>query len=87
MASFCVDVTTPQIEILRVGCVFYSIAVWEVFEYYYDPEMGRFPDLNELPALDDGVPFADVIRKCWKGEYASVHALRRDVDGSVSVLE
>lgn len=77
MERFCVHGTTPQIEILQLGCLLYSIAVWQELKYdYFDTE--RWPEAEELPAMDD-ILFASVIRKCWKGEYASMEALQRDI--------
>lgn len=77
MEHFYVSGTAPQIEILYVGCVFYSVAVWQVFEYDYD-ENERFPKVDELP-VTEGVLVGNIVNKCWNGEYASMEALRRDV--------
>ncbi|KAK2799698.1 hypothetical protein FQN50_008398 [Emmonsiellopsis sp. PD_5] len=77
MQRFCESGTTPQVEILYVGCVLYSIAAWHEFKYdYFENE--RFPEPEELPAMD-GILFASIIRKCWTGGYASMEALSRDI--------
>jgi serine/threonine protein kinase len=77
MEHFCVNDTTPKIEILHLGCILYSIAIWREFKYdYFDTE--RWPEAGELPATDD-IPFASIIQKCWNGEYASMEALQRDM--------
>ena len=77
MARFCVNATTTQIEILHLGCVLYSIAVWREFRYnYFDTE--RWPAAGELP-ITDGILFASVIQKCWNGEYASLEELQKNV--------
>jgi hypothetical protein len=75
MAHFNVDGLTPQVEMLHVGCVFYSIAVRQVFDYYYDEVEDRIS--AELPGTD-GVLFANAIRKCWSREYASMEDLNKD---------
>ncbi|KAH8695766.1 kinase-like domain-containing protein [Phaeosphaeriaceae sp. PMI808] len=77
MERFCVNDTTPQIEILHLGCILYSIAVWQEFKYnYFDTE--RWPEAEKLPATDN-ILFASVIKKCWNGEYASMEALQKDM--------
>ncbi|PGH14650.1 hypothetical protein AJ80_05830 [Polytolypa hystricis UAMH7299] len=77
MEQFCDYDTTPQVEILYLGYVLYSIVIWKEFKYDYFKNM-RFPEAEELPATD-GIPFGAVVRKCWAGEYASMEVLRRDV--------
>jgi serine/threonine protein kinase len=77
MQHFCESGTTPQIEILYVGCVLYSIAAWKKFKYdYFENE--RFPEPEELP-VTDGVLFERVIRNCWAGQYTSMEAVGNDV--------
>ncbi|KKZ67384.1 hypothetical protein EMCG_06946 [[Emmonsia] crescens] len=84
MQQFCESGTTPQIEILYVGCVVYSIAVWQEFKYdYFKNEC--FPEAEELPAMNS-VLFASVIRKCWTRGYASMEALRKDVHNTAECL-
>ncbi|KAF2460479.1 kinase-like domain-containing protein [Lineolata rhizophorae] len=51
MGQFHVNGTTPQIEILHLGCMLYSIAVWREFKYdYFDLE--RWPEAGELPMTE-----------------------------------
>jgi hypothetical protein len=79
MARFCVNDTTAQIEILHLGCILYSIAVWREFRYnHFDTNRG--PVVGELP-ITDGILFASIIQKCWNGEYASLQELQKDVHG------
>ncbi|KAF9887413.1 hypothetical protein FE257_010268 [Aspergillus nanangensis] len=77
MDSFCVNETTLKMEILHLGCIFYSIATWTRFKYYYF-DYGRFPLDGELPSTK-GVLGNEIIDKCWNGEYASMDALAKDV--------
>ncbi|PGH09030.1 hypothetical protein AJ79_05759 [Helicocarpus griseus UAMH5409] len=90
MACFSVGGgVTPQVEIARVGCVFYSVAVWRVFECHFDDGEGDDDDdgngkvfsQTELldVSTDGGVLFASAIEKCWGRGYASMEALRREV--------
>jgi serine/threonine protein kinase len=80
MERFCANDTTPQIEILHLGCILYSLAVWREFKYnYYDTE--RWPEAGELPATDN-ILCANIIKKCWNGEYASMEALQKDIHAS-----
>ena len=77
MERFCVNDTTPQIEILHLGCILYSIAVWQELTYnYFHTE--RWPVAGKLPATDD-ILFASIIKKCWNGEYTSMEALQKDI--------
>ncbi|KAF2176765.1 kinase-like protein [Zopfia rhizophila CBS 207.26] len=79
MTRFCVNDTTPQIEILHLGCILYSIAAWKEFKYNYF-EAERWPEVGELPVTDD-ILYASIIKKCWNGEYVSMEALLKDVQG------
>lgn len=77
MERFCVNDTTPQIEILHLGCILYSIAAWREFKFnYFDKEC--WPEAGELPVTDN-IFFASIITKCWSGEYASMESLQKDV--------
>jgi hypothetical protein len=68
---------TPQIELLQLVCVLYSIAVWQELKYdYFDDEC--WPAAGELPTTD-GILFADIIEKCWNGEYPSMEKLQKDI--------
>jgi hypothetical protein len=79
MERFCINGTTPKIEILHVGFILYSIVVWQELKYdYFYTE--RWPEAAELPATD-GILFGSIIQKCWGGEYASMEALQKDVHG------
>ncbi|KAI1921750.1 hypothetical protein LOZ12_002184 [Ophidiomyces ophidiicola] len=76
MEQFCVYETTPQVELLALGSLLYSIIVWKCFEYDYF-ENNRLPEPQELPTTN-GIPFGSIIRKCWSGQYASMEALMKD---------
>jgi serine/threonine protein kinase len=77
MAQFSENRVTPQVEILFLGCVLYSIAVWKEFKYdYWETE--RWPEPGELPEMD-GIVFASVISKCFNKEYCSMEALQKEV--------
>ncbi|KAK2787061.1 hypothetical protein FQN53_005761 [Emmonsiellopsis sp. PD_33] len=81
MENFSAHDTNPQIEILHLGCVFYSIAAWSEFRYdYFDDK--RFPNPDELPSTD-GITGGMIIRKCWMGGYASMELLSKDVAASL----
>ncbi|PGH01686.1 serine/threonine protein kinase [Helicocarpus griseus UAMH5409] len=77
MERFCDCDTTPQVEMLYLGYVLYSILVWKELKYDYFENM-CFPKPEELPETD-GIVYGAIIRKCWAGEYASMEALRNDV--------
>jgi hypothetical protein len=78
MECFSTNGTNPEIEILHLGCVFYSIAVWSKFKYNYF-DHGRWPHPDELPNTE-GIPGGVVIRKCWAREYASMELLKQDAE-------
>ncbi|BDD59061.1 hypothetical protein MAP00_004299 [Monascus purpureus] len=63
-----------QIEILHLGWILYSISSWHVHKYHFfgpeNPDL-CWPDADSLPNVDD-VLFGRIIRKCWRGEYASM---------------
>ncbi|OJD24851.1 serine/threonine protein kinase [Blastomyces percursus] len=81
MEHFSANDTNPEIEILHLGCVFYSIAVWSKFKYdYFDHQ--RWPNEDELPNTD-GILGGMIIRKCWTRGYGSMELLRKDVEASL----
>ncbi|KAB8259974.1 kinase-like domain-containing protein [Aspergillus pseudonomiae] len=63
-----------QIEILHLGWILYSIASWRVHKYYFfnpkNPDL-VWPAPDSFPHLD-GVLFGQIIKKCWRGEYATM---------------
>ncbi|KAK8225402.1 kinase-like domain-containing protein [Phyllosticta capitalensis] len=68
---------TAQEEMLNLGYIFYSIAIWKETRYdWYETK--TFPKVEDLPSLD-GIPFATVIRKCWTGAYRSMQELKDEV--------
>ncbi|KAF1962102.1 hypothetical protein CC80DRAFT_400151, partial [Byssothecium circinans] len=81
MERFCENDTNSQIEILELGCLLYSIAVWQELKYdYFDTK--RWPEAGELPETDD-ILFASIVKKCWNGEYASMEELQKDMHSTV----
>ncbi|KAF2460516.1 hypothetical protein BDY21DRAFT_335622 [Lineolata rhizophorae] len=75
----CENGVTVKIEILHLGWIIYSIAVWAVHKYYYfghgDPQ---WPRLQDLPPTDH-VYCGPIIQKCWNGDYKNVEALNKDM--------
>jgi hypothetical protein len=56
-----------------------QLAVWQELKYsYWDTD--RWPETGELRATD-GIIFGNIIKKCWGGEYVSMDALQRDIQG------
>ncbi|PGH29535.1 serine/threonine protein kinase [[Emmonsia] crescens] len=81
MEHFSIYDINAHIEILHLGCLFYSISTWSKFKYdYFDDN--RFPNLDELPDTD-GIISGMIIRKCWTRGYANMELLRKDVEGSL----
>ncbi|PGG97286.1 serine/threonine protein kinase [Helicocarpus griseus UAMH5409] len=81
MEHFSANDTNAGIEVLHLGCIFYSIAVWLKFKYdYFD--QNRWPDPEELPNTD-GILGGKIIRKCWTRGSASMESLRKDVEASL----
>ncbi|OGM47845.1 hypothetical protein ABOM_003283 [Aspergillus bombycis] len=63
-----------QIEILHLGWVLYSIASWRVHKYYFfspeNPDL-HWPAPDSFPKVDD-VLWGQIVKKCWRGEYAGM---------------
>jgi serine/threonine protein kinase len=77
MEDICARDPLSRVDLLGVGCVFYSIAAWKVFSYdYFEP--GRWPTPEELPPTD-GILCEDIIQKCWQNTYSSMKPLYEDV--------
>ncbi|KAF2456171.1 kinase-like domain-containing protein [Lineolata rhizophorae] len=73
--TICENDLTAKIEILHLGWVIYSIAVWDVHKYYYfDCEDPQWPSPEELPATDH-LFWGTIIQKCWNGDYVSMIAV------------
>ncbi|KAH8698348.1 kinase-like domain-containing protein [Talaromyces proteolyticus] len=77
MKHACVNETTTSMEILHLGCIFYSIAAWTKFKYYYFDHW-RWPLLEELPDTND-IICGDVIKKCWTAKYATIEEVAKDI--------
>lgn len=79
MGRFCANGTNPKIEILHLGCVFYSIAVWSRFKYDYF-EHNRWPNPTSFPA--QMVYSGEILSESAGrgGRYASMDLLRKSVE-------
>ena len=76
--NICENDLTARIEILHLGWIIYSIAVWQVHKYYFfDPENLHWPKQQALPKTDK-LFCGRIIEKCWRGEYASMDALNEE---------
>ena len=77
MGQFSDHGVTPQVEMLYLGCVSYSIAAWREFKYdYWEAE--HFPEPGELPETD-GIVLGSVIKKCFNREYLNMEALGQSI--------
>jgi len=76
MEAVCADDPLSRVDILYLGCVMYSIAMWRVFAYDYF-EKGHWPTREELPSTSD-IIFGDIIRKCWENKYGTIASLQDD---------
>ena len=66
-----------RVDLVGIGCVIYSIAAWEVFDYDYFAEQ-RWPGSEDFKPTDH-IMCGKIIKKCWNGKYSSVKALHDDV--------
>ncbi|KAI9777431.1 MAG: hypothetical protein M1816_004721 [Peltula sp. TS41687] len=70
--TICENDLTAKIEILHLGWVIYSIAIWSVHKYYYfEQEDPQWPNPQELPETDH-LFWGTIIQNCWNGDYESV---------------
>ncbi|PYI11099.1 hypothetical protein BO78DRAFT_359581 [Aspergillus sclerotiicarbonarius CBS 121057] len=71
-----------QIEILHLGWILYSISSWHVHKYYFfrpeNPDL-CWPEPDSFPNVDD-VLCGRIIKKCWRGEYASMNHVKDEAD-------
>lgn len=76
--TVCENDLTAMIEILHLGWIIYSVAVWQVHKYYFfDPKNAHWPKLQALPKTE--VLFCGrIIEKCWRGEYPSMDTLNEE---------
>lgn len=85
--TICENDLTAVIEILHLGWVIYSVAVWQVHKYYFfDPENLHWPKLQALPKTDK-LFCGRIIEKCWRGEYASMDALNEEAHSLLHSLD
>lgn len=78
--TVCENNLNAKIEMLHLGWIIYSIAVWRVHKYYFfDLEDPQWPNLEDLPPTDHLFCGA-IIKKCWRGEYLSMVALNEETN-------
>jgi hypothetical protein len=68
---------TFRVDLVGIGCVIYSIAAWEVFDYDYF-EKKHWPGPEDLKPADH-IMCRKIIKKCWHGKYSGMNALHKDV--------
>jgi hypothetical protein len=75
---------TLRVDLIGIGCVIYSIAAWEVFDYGYFAEE-RLPDPEDLKPTGH-IMCGRIIKKCWDGDHSSVKAPHDDVINSLESI-
>ena len=86
MDTICENDLTAKIEMLHLGWIIYSIAVWRIHKYYFfDLEDPQWPDPQELPPTEH-IFCGTIVRKCWNGEYISMNALNEETHGLLAKL-
>lgn len=77
MDTVCDHDLTTRIEILHLGWVIYSIAIWNVHTYYFfDAEHDmQWPTPQELPRSEN-VFCRTIVEGCWDGEYVNMEMLK-----------
>ena len=83
-ATANVDGLTAKVDMFHIGCLIYSVAAWCDFEKESVTTESEFPPLEALPEIDH-LPCADIIRKCWTGQYENIEALRADAHHNFSI--
>ena len=79
MDTVCDNDLTTRIEILNLGWVIYSIAVWHVHRYYlFDKEHDmQWPKPQELPPTE-GLFCRTLLERCWNGQYINMKTLKEE---------
>ena len=75
---------TAKIDIFHLGCLIYSVAVWQTYENDFFDLDSQFPSLDDLPPVSY-LPCADLLCKCWTGAYSNIHELRTDAHQTLSI--
>ncbi|MCJ1253633.1 hypothetical protein MMC24_001445 [Lignoscripta atroalba] len=76
--TICENDLTAKIEILHLGWIIYSIAVWRVHKFYFfELEDPQWPNPQEFLQTDH-LFCGTIIKKCWNGDYASMNALNEE---------
>ena len=83
-ATANVDGLTATVDIFHLGCLIYSVAAWCDFEKESVNTDSEFPPLEALPAINH-LPCANIIHKCWTGQYANINVLRQEAHQSFSI--
>lgn len=76
--TICENDLTATIEMLHLGWIIYSVAVWQVHKYYFfDRGNMHWREPQALPNTDK-LFCGRIIEKCWRGEYANMDALNEE---------
>ena len=73
---------TAQADIFRLGCVIYSIVIWERYECNLFERQWVRPLFRDLQNVDH-IFCGNIIRKCWSAEYSSMEQLYCDTHESL----
>ena len=79
-----VDGLTAKIDIFHLGCLIFSLAAWQPYEYDGTDLDPQIPPLHDLPEISH-LPCADILYKCWTGGYASMNELRAEADQQLTI--
>jgi serine/threonine protein kinase len=71
-----------RVDLVGIGCVMYSIAAWEVFDYDYFAEQ-RWPGPEDVKPTDH-IMCGEIIKNCWYGKYCSMNVFHDDVISSLA---
>ena len=73
---------TAEADIFHLGCLIYSIVIWERYECNLFECQWVRPLLRDLPNVDH-LFCGEFIRICWSVEYSSMEQLYCDTHGSL----
>jgi len=70
----CENGVTVKLDLLNLGAVLYSIAIWRPFTFDCTGD-ADWPALQDLPSTK-GLPFGNIVRRCWTRQYDNIQQLR-----------
>ncbi|EAS33926.3 serine/threonine protein kinase [Coccidioides immitis RS] len=73
------DGTTVQVDIFHLGCIIYSIMLWQSYHNDLAHHDWVPPPIEDLPKLDGLGPWGEIIKKCWSCQYRSSKELHDEV--------